>query len=235
MRAKLLFLGMALGASLVFSSTEENNYGFVGGVSTFNNSIRKASGAIDDSTSYDSGLYVGVFGERNLSPSLVLAPGVYLSQKGAKNSFASRRANYLEASASLRWYFLNESNWRSYFGFGGGFGILLSAEDANVNGVTVDMYKSLSKNELSVQGGWGLEFPVGTDTGMQIGLTYSRSLTNFLDPGQMGGDRGTWSGLYSFLALRFKSQVESNDPESRAREYLRWKNNSTNSSGEKEE
>lgn len=229
MRQSFLLLVLFLLSSIGFSYEEQNSYGFVGGMSAFNQTIKHSTGAIDDSTSSELGLHIGVFGERYLSPSWVLTPGIYFSQKGAKNNSASRRANYLETSALLRWYWLNGNKWRSYLGFGGGFGVLLSAEDLTNTGVQTDKFVYFSKNELSAQLGWGLEFPIADDTGMQIGLTYSRSLTNFLDPTTVGGDRGTWSGFYGFVALRFKMQTESISTEERAMDYLRWKNSNPSS------
>jgi hypothetical protein len=224
MRTNFLIWTLLSMATIGFSVQQDNSYGFVGGMSTFNQSIKNSAGVVDDSTSSELGLYVGVYGEKYLSPSWVLTPGIYFSQKGARNSAASRRANYLETSALLRWYFLDGAKWRSYLGFGGGFGVLLSAEDVTSAGVLADKFTFFSKNELSAQAGWGLEFPVADDTGMQLGITYSRSVTSFLDPTTVGGDKGTWSGFYGFVALRFKSQKESITTEDRARDYLRWKN-----------
>jgi len=226
MRAKIILVLLALMTSLGFSTNEEASFSFLGGFSTFNQILKKPSGAFDDNTTNDFGLYVGVYGERYLSPSWSLTPGIYLSQKNTKlkSDDAFRKATYLEASSLLRWYFVDNGNWRSYFGVGGGFGILLSVEDSSADGTSAEMKGAFSKNELSFQGGWGIEFPVGAETGLQLGITYSRSLTNFLDPGLSQGDRGTWSGFYSFAALRFKNRVESNNPEERARDYLRWKN-----------
>lgn len=223
MRHNILVLIFFFVSTVGLSAEPQSSYGFVGGMSVFNQSIKHSSGSLDSGTSSDLGLYVGVFGERPLSASWVLTPGIYLSQKGSKNSLASRRANYLETSALLRWYFLNGAKWRSYFGFGGGFGVLLSAEDLTNTGVSTDKFGYFSKNELSAQLGWGLEFPIANETGMQLGITYSRSITNYLDPTSVAGDRGTWSGFYGFLALRFRSQKESISSEDRALDYLRWK------------
>lgn len=216
----LLILFMS---SMGWSVSEDGSYGFVGGVSVFNQSIKSSSGAINNSSSFDIGYHVGVFGEFFLARALALTPGVYLSQKGARANNASRQASYLETAALLRWYFADSSTWRSYLGFGSSFGILLSAQDTTNTGIQSDKFRFFSKNDLSAQVGWGLEFPVSSGTGMQIGLTYSRSLTTFIDPGAVGGDKGTWSGFYGFLALRFKSQVDYQTPEERARDYLRFR------------
>ncbi|NBX75425.1 MAG: hypothetical protein EBQ92_02640 [Proteobacteria bacterium] len=235
MTTKLLVLVLLSISAIGLASKPENSYGFVGGMSSFNQLIKSSAGVVDDSTSSELGLYVGVYGEKYLSPSWVLTPGIYFSQKGAKTGAASRRANYLETSALLRWYFLDGSKWRSYLGFGGGFGVLLSAEDVTNAGVLADKFSFFSKNELSAQVGWGLEFPVSSDTGMQLGITYSRSMTSFLDPTTVGGDKGTWNGFYGFVALRFKSQKESITTEDRARDYLRWKNGQSAPTGEESE
>ncbi|MFM8269802.1 MAG: outer membrane beta-barrel protein [Pseudomonadota bacterium] len=228
MRANVLAFVLLLLNSIGFSALPDSSYGFVGGMSSFNQIIKNSAGAVDDSYSSDLGLYLGVFGERYLSSSWVLSPGIYFSQKGAKDNSGSRRANYLETSALLRWYFSDGPRLRSYFGFGGAFGILMSAEDAPNSGGPIDKAGSFSRNELSAQLGWGIEFPVAEDTGMQVGLTYSRSLTNFLNPAAagVGGNQGTWNGFYGFVALRFKSQKESNTVEDRARDYLKYKKSS---------
>jgi len=231
MKANLFILPLLFLTTIGFSAQRENSYGFVGGMSSFNQSIKNSAGVVDDSATSELGLYVGVYGERYLSPSWVLSPGIYYSQKGAKNTTASRRANYLETSAMLRWYFADGTRWRSYLGVGGGFGVLLSAEDVTNSGVLANKFSLFSKNELSAQAGWGLEFPVSAETGVQLGITYSRSVTSFLDPTTVGGDKGTWSGFYGFVALRFRSQKESITTEDRARDYLRWKNANSEEKG----
>jgi hypothetical protein len=210
-------------ATIGFSVQQDNSYGFVGGMSAFNYSIKHSSGLVDESESTGLGLYVGVFGERYLSSSWVFSPGIYLSQKGGKTASSTGHASYLETSALLRYYFFDKPRWRSYLGFGGAFGVLLSAEDMTNSGLATDQFSSFNKNELSAQLGLGFEFPFADETGMQVGLTYSRGLTSYLDPTKVSGDKGTWNGFYAFVALRLKPEKGESSAQDRAYDYLRSK------------
>jgi len=197
----------------------ESSYGFLGGMSSFRQNLSNdLSGTKRD---YLQGIYLGAFGENYLSSSWVFSPGVFVSQKGVQNSGSLTRATYLETSAQLRWYFTDKPNWRSYFGFGAAYGILLDAETVTSAGASTNAFYDINRNELSGLVGAGFEFPVASDTGLQIGCNYVHGLTDGLI---VGNQDGKWSGLYAFVALRFKSSISNEGSVDRAMDYLRWKN-----------
>jgi hypothetical protein len=224
----LLFFSSHLG----FSALLEDSYGFLGGLSSFRQEI--SNDTTGTKRDFLTGSYVGAFGERYLSPSWIFSPGVFISQKGVQNSGSFTRATYLEASAQLRWYFADKPRWRSYLGFGGGFGILLDAQTVSSTGQNSAAWGYLNKNELSAQLGAGFEFPVSSDVGLQFGCSYVYGLSSNLDPSTSGGLNGRWTGIYGFVGLRFKTTQESDGPQERAMDYLRWKNGGMKSSFQKE-
>lgn len=228
-----LFILLCFASAIGLSALPDDSYSFTGGVSSFRQEISNdTSGTVRDSL---MGTYVGAFGERYISTSWVFSPGVFLSQKGVQNSASFTRATYLETSAQLRWYFADKPRWRSYFGFGAGYGILLDAETVTSGGQTSNAWQNLNKNELSAQLGAGFEFPVSSSTGLQFGCTYSRGLTNNLSPATSSGADGKWTGIYAFVALRFKTKDESYGPQERALDYLKWKNEGFNGQWRREE
>ncbi len=118
------------------------------------------------------------------------------------------------------------------WGGGPAYGVLMNASTNTSAGLVSDDTKLLARNELSVQGGLGFEFPLSSQTGMQVGFTYSRGLSNNLNVESAGGLRGHWQGFYAFTGLRFKNTVEVSSARERAEEYLRFKNSGTSPSSE---
>ncbi|NBW98893.1 PorT family protein [bacterium] len=212
-----------------YALERENTYGFLAGMSSFNQNLTDGSGAsIDLDPANAQGAYAGVFGERYLGNAITLNPGVYFSQKGVKlnigGSSATSKADYLELSANLRWYFVDDLGTRAYLGAGLGFGILMGGETISSLGAVTNSTNQLAKNELSFQGGAGVEFELNADSGLLFGLTYCRGLSNHLNVSTTQGRNGLWNGFYGFAGIRFKNQREANTPLERAREYLRTKN-----------
>lgn len=203
----------------------KDTFAVAGGITSFNRLQSDASGAVDTDTTQSVGIYSGVFGEVSLvsGGGLVLSPGVFLSQKGAETTEAKIRTSYLETSAQLKWFFVNGTDFRMYFGAGLGFGILLSAEESQTSGSVTDTFSQFAKNELSGQGGLGLEFVLSNATALQLGGSYVRGLTSHLNAENSGGSSGNWEGFYGFAALRFKAETEDNSAEKRARDYIRYK------------
>lgn len=237
MRQRYFFSYLVMGLNLfLLLSTQsghalerENTYGFLAGMSSFNQNLTDGNGAsIDLDPSNAQGAYVGVFGERYLGNAITLNPGVYFSQKGVKlnsgGSSATSKADYLEISANLRWYFVDDLGTRAYLGAGLGFGILMGGETVSSLGAVTNSTNQLTKNELSFQGGAGVEFELNADSGLLFGLTYCRGLSNHLNISTTQGQNGLWNGFYGFAGIRFKNQREANTPLERAREYFRTKN-----------
>jgi len=225
-KAVAVFLGFYFPAMGLGALSPERNYAFAGGVSVFNQNLSSSSGQGNSSV----GAYVGSFGDIQLSSSLYLAPGIWFVQKGVQDSSSSTRASYLETTALLKTYLVDRPQSRFYLAGGGGLGVLLEASTVSSGGVSTDLANSMMRNELSAQLGVGYETSVGEETDMILGVSYSRGLTNNLDLTKSGGVEGKWSGFYAFVALRFHPTQESNTPEDRAMEYLKWKNGGKNSS-----
>jgi len=204
----------------IFSVEVRDTFGVAGGLTSFNQLQSNAEGAIQTDSTSTLGMFAGVFGEMPLSKGLVFSPGVFLSQKGAENSIARLKVNYLETSAQLKWYFVDGFDFRMYLGGGFGFGILMAAETLQSNGTVTDQFSGLAKNELSGQGGLGLEFSLSKDTAMQLGFSYVRGLSSHTSNALISGK---WEGFYAFTGFRFKGERESNTPEKRARDYVDFK------------
>lgn len=224
----VIVLGLLLSTLSLAALSSDGNYAIAGGVSVFNQSLSNSSAQGNSSV----GAYVGSFGDVRLSSSLYLTPGIWFVQKGVQDSSSSTRASYLETTALLKTYLFDRSQSRFYLAGGGGLGVLLDASSVSSGGVSTDLGGSMMRNELSAQLGLGYETSVGEETDMILGATYSRGLTNNLDVAQSGGVEGKWSGIYAFLALRFHPTQESNTPEDRAMDYLKWKNGSKTSSSD---
>lgn len=201
----------------------KDTFAVAGGITSFSQLQSDASGAIETENTQTVGIYSGVFGEMPLKGNLVLSPGLFLSQKGAENINSKLRASYLETSAQLKWYFVNNFDFRFYLGAGLGFGILLSAEELSSNGTVTDNFQGLAKNELSGQGGLGIEFSLSNETALQLGGSYVRGLTSHLNAETSQGKSGNWEGFYGFAALRFRPDSEDDSPEKRARDYVNFK------------
>lgn len=228
-RNLIAFFTLVLGA-IAYGNSADWSYGFVGGLSSFNQLKNTTNSSTTDS---ENGVYAGFFGEIELFPSLVLSPGAHYVQKGARTSGSSTSVNYIEASGMFRWYFANSKSFRAYLGGGPAYGVLMSAETTASSGLITNDSKLLARNELSVLGGLGFEFPLSDQTGMQIGFTYSRGLSNNLNPETAGSYKGNWQGFYVFTGLRFKNSVEVVSARDRAEEYLRFKNSGASQSNEK--
>lgn len=224
----IFFLAFVLGLG-AYGNSSDWSYGFVGGLSSFNQLQNISNGT---TTNSENGVYAGFFGEIELAPSLFLSPGAHYVQKGARTDTSASTVNYIEASGQFRWYLTNSNSFRAYLGGGPAYGVLMNASTNTSAGLVSDDTKLLARNELSVQGGLGFEFPLSSQTGMQVGFTYSRGLSNNLNVESAGGLRGHWQGFYAFTGLRFKNTVEVSSARERAEEYLRFKNSGTSPSSE---
>jgi len=209
-------------SSQVFAVQEKDTFAVAGGFTSFNQRLSNSNGSIESDSGTTEGMYTGVFGEMPWKPRLYFCPGIFLSQKGTSDTTATFKASYLETSGILKWYFVDESNFRAFLGAGLGFGILISAEQVGTNGSWSDTFGLQRKNELSGQGGLGFEFSIAKDTALQFGGSYVRSITDNLER-NVQGLSGRWEGFYGFAALRFKTEREDNSPEKRARDYINFR------------
>lgn len=203
------------------AATSDYTYGFFGGLSSFD---YRTSSAGSSKNEWGNGVYAGFFGEIPLSSRMYLTPGLSFVQKGTKTTTGSISAEYVETAAMLRWYFWNTNDWRAYLGVGPSYGVLLTSE-LDQSGTVSDFTRSMARNDFSVQGGLGLEFPLSGTIGMQLGATYSRTLSNTLNSLNSGGIKSHWEGAYAFASWRFKSnQSTAVTVHDRAEEYLKFKN-----------
>ncbi|NBX93528.1 MAG: PorT family protein [Proteobacteria bacterium] len=214
----LVVLGMSGTSQAALDS--EGNYAFLGGMS-YTNQILSTG---DSNGTYLTGAYVGTYGDIRLTPLLVLSPGFFFVQKGVQDSSIYTRANYLETSALLKVYLVDNPTFRWYLGAGGSFGILLGANTVAGNGTSTPVAGLMNRNEVAAQGGMGFEFSVGEETDLILGATYTRALTSNLDINYTSGVEGRWAGIYGFVAIRVHEKREANTPEERAEQYLQWKN-----------
>ena len=195
-------------------------YGIWAG-SSFSNAYNVVAGVQVDTVNR-VGFNSGVYAELPLWSWLAIRPEFSLVQKGYADALGAKvRLDYVELPIMVT----PKIRFRGgsvYFPFGPTYGILLKKDTVDASGnVSKIPDDQISNNELTLQGGIGLEINFNYRWGIFFQGKYSYGLTNVYRTEFVGATTGYQSrSFYGMVGFFFTDPDEIDPNEGRAREYM---------------